>query len=176
MSVELETITKYHVQPLYQSLLAFTRPGSRTNLEEFANTELYFEKSRSTDLVKLYTGHGAFFSAWRNSKGNLVLNLVNSDYSELRHPLFYAGVFVDEVMGYFYDMNRPILGIDCIWEPESVNYKKYWQLVNSGYDVVTATVNTWTGAIASKYNFAPSQLPRSEFIDGKWVLTAKFSA
>lgn len=175
MSLELGEITKYHVASLYGSLFSFSLPGSNTDLTEIANSPLTFYKSKSGEHIKLFTGIGALFSSWRNSRRFLVLNMNNTDYGKSEpHPLFYAGLFIDEAMHYYNGNGKEVCGIDDIWEPGSVNYKTYWHLINSGYDTYTATINTWTGQMACRYSFPILQYPRNEFIDGEWVLTAKF--
>ncbi len=175
MLTELGENTKYDVISLYQTIFASTAYGSNVDLTESEHTPLFFSVSKSGELVKLLTGNGALFSSWRNSRGFLALNMNNTDlYAPRPHSLFYGTLFLDEAVNFYYNNGKEVRGIDAIWEPGSVNYGTYWHLINSGYDSYTAATNTWTGKVASRYSLPILQYPRDEFIDGKWVLTAKF--
>lgn len=175
MSIEVVETTKHDVLSLYQSIFASIGYGMITDLTEILKTPLFFSLSNSGELAKLETGNGALFSCRRNSRGFISLRLYNTDdYSSFRHPMFYGGLFLDEAMNYYQMERREVRGFDCIWEPGTTNYASYWRLINSGFDPYTATVNTWTGKMAERYQYSILQYPRNELIDGQWVLTARF--
>lgn len=174
MAIELVETTKEYVQQLYQYLFT-SAPGSLVDLSPYSQSPLYFSLSSTGDLTQLFTGHGAAFVSRLNPWHRLELNLNNTDDGEdKRHSFFFASSFVREVMDYYWGVGKDVNGFDCIWEPGTTNYRTYWGLINSGYDAHTATINTWTGRLASTYSFSPQQYPRNEYIDGQWVLTAKF--